>query len=178
MTSLRTVQEILDLIAKATHARDAHAVRLVLADFTAAVADGDVDASHASIVYRAGGDAYKAIRAANRQTRGRSSAPRPAEKQQVLPADHFTTVSAPDWAAQLLAAGCERGVAHAKAANKHARFGLLKTTVWDRLRRFPIPSPGHGKILSDLYYECVSRTAMTALRTHVAIRIFHGARDE
>jgi hypothetical protein len=109
MTSLRTVQEVLDLIAKGIDARDANAVRLALADFTAAVANGEIGASNVAIVYRAGGDAYKAIRAANRQKQERSKAPRPADNPQVLAADHFTTTNAPDWATELLAAGNKRG---------------------------------------------------------------------
>lgn len=100
---------MLDLIEKATQVRDANAVRLALADFTAAVANGEIVASVAAVVYRAGDDAYKVIRAPNRQAQEPSRAPCTRDKQQVLPADHFTTVNGPNWAAELLAAGSRRG---------------------------------------------------------------------
>ena len=115
MTSRVPVREFLDRIHDATQARDANAVRLILAACAVAVANGEVDASNAALVYQAGRDAYKTIRVANRQTRS-AKVSRPAQTQQLLPTDHFTTVSGPDWAAELLAAGSKRKSGTRKSA--------------------------------------------------------------
>lgn len=104
MNPLPTLRETLEPIHGAVRERDENAVRLALADSAAAVANGAIDASHAALVYQAGRDAYKSTREANRKSQP-AKAPHPVRAQDPLPADCFTTVSAPDWATQLLTAG-------------------------------------------------------------------------